>query len=200
MKGRIDDEHLIEAVGQILGIAHIVDGLPNRPERRHGDEIGLHDAAGRVLGIFEAPLDGRPLEGRKLGENVGLVLLVQILDDVDRLVRVELLERLGDRLVRHLLEHLVAHAFVELGERRGIEVAAKRGDEGLALIGAQQLDEVGEVCFVQIEREVAYGLGIAGLKSGFDGMEEIGAQRPLLVAQSDLVCRVLHPALPIEVS
>ena len=175
MKGRIDDEDLIEAVGQILGVAHIVDGLPHRPERRHGDEIGLHDAAGRVLGIFEAPLDGRPLEGRKLGEDVGLVLLVQVLDEVDRLVGIELLERLGDRLVRHLLEHLVAHAFVELGERRGIEVAAERGDEGLALIGAQQLDEVGEVCFVQIEREVAYGLGIAGLESGFDGMEEIGA-------------------------
>ena len=53
---------------------------------------------------------------------------------------------------------------------------------------------------MQIEREVAYGLGIAGLESGFDGMEEIGAQRPFLVAQSDLVCRVLHPALPIEMS
>ena len=128
-----------------------------------------------VLGIFEAPLDGRPLEGRKLGEDVGLVLLVQILDEVDRLVRVELLERLGDRLVRHLLEHLVAHALVELGERRSIEVAAKRGDERLALIRAQQLDEIGKVCFVQIERELAYGLGVAGLKSGFDGMEEIGA-------------------------
>ena len=63
-----------------------------------------------VLGIFEASLDGRPLEGRKLGEDVGLVLLVQVLDDVDGLVGVELLERLGDRLVRHRLQHLVAHA------------------------------------------------------------------------------------------
>ena len=71
----------------------------------------------------------RPLEGGKLGEDVGLVLLVEILDDVDRLVRVELLQRLGDRLVRHLLEHLVAHAFVELGQRRGVEVVAKHGDE-----------------------------------------------------------------------
>ena len=47
--GRIDDEDLVEAVGQILGLAHIVDRLPDRPERRHGDEIGLHDAAGGVL-------------------------------------------------------------------------------------------------------------------------------------------------------
>ena len=175
MKGRIDDEDLVEAVGQILGIAHIIDGLPHRPERRHGDEIGLHDAAGRVLGIFEAPLDGRPLEGRKLGEDIGLVFLIEVLDEVDRLVRIELLERLGDGLVRHLLEHLIAHAFVELGERRGIEVAAEHVDQWLALIGTQQLDEIGEVCFVQIEREVAYGLGIAGLESCFDGMEEIGA-------------------------
>ena len=119
---------------------------------------------------------------------------------IDGFVGIELLEGLGDLLVRHLLEHLIAHAFVELGQRRGVEVVAQRGDERLALVRAQQLDQVGEVCFMQIERELAYGLGIAGLKSGFDGMQEVGAERPLLVAQSDLVCRVLHPALPIEVS
>ena len=41
-------------------------------------------------------------------------------------------------------------------------------------------DEVGEVCLVQVEREVAYGLGIVGLKGGFDGVQEVGAERPLL--------------------
>ena len=66
VEGGIDDEDLIEAVRQILRVAHVVDGLPHRPERRHGDEIGLHDAAGGVLGIFEAPLDRRPLEGGSL--------------------------------------------------------------------------------------------------------------------------------------
>jgi hypothetical protein len=31
-------------------------------------------------------------------------------------------------------------------------------------------------------------------------VQELGAKHPLLVAQSDLVCRVLHPALPIVVA
>ena len=196
----IVDEHLVEAVRQILRVAHVVDGLPHRPEGRHGDEIGLHDAAGGVLGIFEASLDGRPLEGGKLGEDVGLVLLVQILDDVNCLVRVELLQRLGDRLVRHLLEHLVAHPFVELGERRGIEVAAERGYERFTLVRPQQLNEVGKVGFVEIDRKFAHGLGIVRIKCRFHRVQELGAKNPLLVAQRDVVCRVLHPALPIAKS
>src|SRR5690348_18469227 len=70
----IDDEHFVEAVRQVLGLAHIVDRLADRPERRYGDEIGLHDAAGRVLGIFQAPLECRALERRQLGEDVRLLV------------------------------------------------------------------------------------------------------------------------------
>ena len=34
---------------------------------------------------------------------------------------------------------------------------------------------------MQIERELANGLGVAGLKGGFHRVQEIGAQHPFLV-------------------
>src|SRR5659263_615240 len=62
----------------------MIERLPHRPEGRHGDEIGLHDAAGGVLGIFEASLERRALQGRQLGKDVGLVLLIEDLDKQDQ--------------------------------------------------------------------------------------------------------------------
>ena len=51
---------------------------------------------------------------------------------IDRLVRIELLQGLGDLLSRHRLQHLVAHALIELGKRRGIEIAAQSSDQRFA--------------------------------------------------------------------
>ena len=192
MIGGVDHEDFIEAVGQVFRLAHIVDRLPHRPERRHGDEIGLHDAAGRILRIFEAALERETLEMRKLGEDVGLLFLVEVLDEIDRVVGIELLQRLGHLLGRHGLEHLVAHRLVEFGQRRGIEVLAERSDERAALLGTEQLDQIGKVGLVQRKRELAQFRRLALVERGDDGVQELGADSALFVAQFDLACGVLH--------
>ena len=111
---------------------------------------------------------------------------------IDGFVGIELLQRLGHLLGRHLLEHLVAHRLVELGQRRGLEVVAKHGDEDAALLRTQQLDQIGEVGLVQRQRQLADFGGVALIDGRLDGMQEIGADRALFVAQFDLACGVLH--------
>ena len=145
-----------------------------------------------ILRIFEAALELGALEGRQLGENVGLLFLVEVLDDIDGLVGIELLQGLGDLLAGHDLEHLVAHRLVELGQRRGLEVVAQHGDEDAALLGTEQLDQVGKVGFMQRKRQLA-GLGrVAFFDRRGDGMQEVRADSALFVAQFDLACGVLH--------
>ena len=62
----------------------------------------------------------------------------------------------------------------------------------IALLGAQHLDQVGEVGLMQRKRELADLGGIALIERRRDGMQEVGANAPLLVAQFDLACGVLH--------
>ena len=92
----------------------------------------------------------------------------------------------------HDLEHLVAHRFVELGKRRGIEILAERGNERRALLGPEQLDEIGKVGPVQRKGEFAQFRRIAGIDRGNDGVQELGADSALIVAQFDLACGILH--------
>ena len=188
----IDHEHLVEAVGQVLGQTHIVDRLPHRPERWHGNEIGLHDAAGGVLRIFEAAFQRGALERRQLGEDVRLLFLVEVLDDIDRFVGIELLKRLRHLFGGHHFEHLVAHRLVELRQRRGIEVGPERGDQRAALFGAEQLDEIGEVGRVQRKRQLSYARRVAIVDRSGDGVQELRADSTLFVAQFDLARGVLH--------
>ena len=82
--------------GQVLVVPHVVERLADRPERRHGDELGLHSPAGRFFRIVQRPPEPDPLGERKLGKDLVLVLLVEILQDVDGVVGIEFLDGFGD--------------------------------------------------------------------------------------------------------
>ena len=45
---------------------------------------------------------------------------------------------------------------------------------------------------MQLERKLARLRGVVLIERGRDGMQEIGANAPFLVAQLDLACGVLH--------
>ena len=111
---------------------------------------------------------------------------------IDRIVEVELLEGLGHLLGGHRLDHLVAHRLVELGQAPGLKSSPRVEMKSAALLGAKQLDQVGEVGLVQRQREPAHLGRIALIERDNDGMQEIGANAALLVAQFDLACGVLH--------
>ena len=145
-----------------------------------------------ILRIFEAALERETLKVREFGKDVGLFVLVEVLDDIDGLVGIELLQRLGDLLGGHDLEHLVAHCFVELRQGRSVEIPAERGDKRPALLGAEELDEIGKVGRMQLEREVAQSCCVVRIKRGDDGVQELGAESALIVTQFDLACFVLH--------
>ncbi len=144
-KRGIDDEDLRERVRQIVGVARVVDDLADGPVGRDGDEIRLHEAAGGLLGIFEVALERDALAHRELAEDLVLVALLEVFENVGRVVGLELGDRPGEQLVRQRLRKLVANAFLELGKDLVIEGRPQRLDERDALIGAEELDEVGEI-------------------------------------------------------
>ena len=58
--------------------------------------------------------------------------------------------------------------------------------------GRSNCDQIGEVCLVQRKRQLAHFRRVALIEGGDDGVQEIGAESALFVAQFDLACGVLH--------
>jgi hypothetical protein len=75
-----------------------------------------------------------------LSRNLGLLVPVEVLQDVDRIVGVELAHALGDGLGFELVEDLFADRVVDLGQRREIEVAAHELDEARAVLRVERLE------------------------------------------------------------
>ncbi len=148
----IDDEDLVELVRQVgfVGVAHHVDGLPCRPERRHGDDRRLHQTTGRFVREVERALQGRSVDRRHGVEDLVLILLVQILQQRDGVVAFEILDVERDGRVRQLFEDVLADAVVHLGEGGEVEVAPHDGDKLGTPVRRQRLDERAEVGLVDV--------------------------------------------------
>ena len=194
--GRIDHEQLGEAVGQVVLLAHVVDGLADGPEGRHGDELGLHQPAGGVLRIFQATPEGNALFAGQLGQDLRLLGDLHVLQQIDRVVRFQFADRLDDLLVRHSLEDLVANGLFQFGQRGGREVVAQHLDQGVALLRRQQLDQVGEIRLSQLAGEVADMARIAAGERLLHVVYEVGTQRALLVPHLKLFDSVRHRSPP----
>jgi len=60
----------------------MVDGLTDGPELRGGDHLALHQATGGLLAIGQRAFDGGALALRQGGQNLGALVVFQVLDDV----------------------------------------------------------------------------------------------------------------------
>ena len=80
----------------------------------YGDEIGLHEAAGGLLGILEVAFESGAIKRRKLRENLGLIFFFQALDDVGGVVGLQLANGLRQQFVRQRLGELIADPGIKL--------------------------------------------------------------------------------------
>ena len=58
--------------------------------------------------------------------------------------------------------------------------------------GPEQLDQIGKVGLMQRQRELAHFRRVALVEGCDDGVQKLGADSALFVAQFDLACGVLH--------
>ena len=178
-----DDVDLVEAVGQLGGFAQIVDGVPDRPGGRHGNQLGLHAPAGRILRIIEASGERHPLGRRQLVEDLGLILLVEILQQIDGIVGIEFANAFGHRFRRQLLQNIFPHGIVDFDQGGEVEVGAQEFDQGRPQVGVEGFDEFAQIGFVQVADHVAQERGVGGGDRLGDAIDEIRAQIAVLVAR-----------------
>jgi hypothetical protein len=126
---RVDDIDFDELVRQLPGDAHVVDGVADRPEGGNGHELGLHQPAGGAFGEVEGAAQRLAVDLGQLAEDLLAVGLVEVLDQVERVVGVEAPDGGGDHVVGQRLHQVVAHRLVEFRQRLDVEAAPEQMDE-----------------------------------------------------------------------
>ena len=134
----------------------MIDRLPRRPEGRHRDQVRLHQAAGRALGVVEALLERHAIGRRQRVQDLVLVGLVEVLEDVDGVVGFEIAHTLDHRLGGEIVEDLLAHGVVDLGQRREVEVVAEQRDQLQPVFLVQRLQQRALVGLVQLGNKAAH--------------------------------------------
>ena len=113
----------------------MVDGVAHIPELRRGHHLALHQAAGRILFVAQAALDGGAVDlGHGRQDALALVVL-EVLDDGGRVVGIQLLQRFGQGAVRHPLQHFLANAVVQFGQGRGQQLGRQPQHHDRAMLG-----------------------------------------------------------------
>ena len=98
-----------------------------------------------------------PLEDRLL------VLVVEVLDQRDRVVGVELAGDIGDLLRFHRIEQVFADVIVQLGKHVGTDDPGQRLDQALTLVTRSGLDQVGDVGGMERRDQFAGRIVVPGL-------------------------------------
>ena len=121
--------------------------------------------------------------GRQLFEDLGLILLRQVLQDGDGVVGIELAHALGDGFRRQLFEDFLADGVVDLGQRREVEIRAHQRDQARAQFRIERLDDGAGIGLVQLADQLAQRRGVAGVERLDDLVDIIRAQVALVVAR-----------------
>ena len=183
----VDHVDFVEPVRQIRRVAHVVYSLPHGPIRRHRDELGLHPPPGGVFRIEQAALELGTLGRRQLIQNLFLVLLVEALEQFDRVVGFELADALRDRLRLELFEDLLADGIVDLIERREVEIAAGDLDEIDAVLGPKRRDQVAEIRLVQFGDQFAQERPVGGVNGACDLLDKFMTKLAFLIPHREAV-------------
>ncbi len=156
--------------------------MPDRPFRRHGDELGLHPPASGIFRIFEAALERIALRWRQLFEDFFLVLLVKALEQFDRVVGLQLAHALRDRLGLEFLEDFLADGVVDFVQRREVEMSAGQLNEADAVVGLERRDQIAEISLMEFRNHGTQERLVGGMNRARDLVDEFAANFAIFCA------------------
>ena len=196
VKAGINHIDFHEVIGNITRHPHMVNGLPHRPELRHRHKLRLHQTASRIFRVIQGAVQRRTVLLGNLGEDFILLGLVHVLNEIQRVIGIELLDGRGDHVIGQRLHKLVAHRLIELGQRFHVEVAAQGCDQLDAVGLFQMLNKIGQVSRMQLARDGAHQLHIVGGQNALDARQELRRNGAPLITHPHIALLVRHIANP----
>lgn len=153
----VDDVDFPEVAHQFGPVAQVIDQVADGHVLGHRDEVAAHQAAGGLFRISERALDRDPVLVVEFGENRLLVFFVEILDQLDRVIGLELFGNLRHRFGGERFHHVVANPVVEFGDDIAGHQVGDGRSEGMTVIAFEQFEQVGDVGRMERFDEVVGG-------------------------------------------
>ena len=122
-----------------------------------GDVVGRHDRAGGPGLVAGQAADVVALGLGQVGQHLVDEVLVEPVDQVGALVVRHQVQQLGGLRRRHRLDDPVLAVGVEVAEDLGPVAGQQDAEEGVAVVGLQVLDQLGDARRVLVLDEVAQG-------------------------------------------
>ena len=174
--GRIDHEQVVEIVGQAVAAAQEVDRLAHRPEAGNRDHVALHQTPGARFRIRQALFQDRAEGGGHRLHDRDPAVVVQRLDQVQRVVAFQL--GYGRRQIggAELLDHVQPHAVVQFGQDGRVEAVADRPDQLRALPAVERFQQIGQIGIAQRRHQRPHALGLVQVEGVAHLVHEFGRQ------------------------
>ncbi len=175
---RVDQSDVVELLRQVVlrHPAQMVDRLAHGPVFRRHHQLALHQPAGGVFRVAQRQSHGVPVGLAERAEDRGLLMLLEILDQVDDVVAVQLAHGVGQHFGMQDADDLLADRLVELRQDVAVELLAVEPDQARAVVGRHLFQKVGDVGGVQRLHQFDEPVAIVDLDGVEDGRDDLGIQ------------------------
>jgi hypothetical protein len=137
----IDDINKVEGADLFSVRPYRIDGLVDSRGLRHRDQLDLHETTGRVLRIFEEGFDLVAVFLRERFDEISSQGFRKVGEDVGRVVRRHLLDRLGELVGFEVLGEIVAEMVLEFLHEVGDASDAEAGNHLRPMIFREKTEE-----------------------------------------------------------
>ena len=148
-QARIDQHHVIKLFRQVIIGAHEINGLPYSPMLGRHDNLALHEATGRVLGVGQRLFGGDTLRVLKRVKDGLLLGLFEVFQQVDNIVAFHVTHSVGQNVGAQDADHLFADGLIQFRQDVAVEFLVIKPDQPRAVIGVYLLQQVGDIGRVQ---------------------------------------------------
>ena len=142
-------------------VAQIVDQLTHGHMLGHRHKLALHDTASGFFGVGQRVFDDSAVFGVQLGKNGLLVLFLHILDDRDRVICIQLSSKPSNLCCGQGVNDILADIVIDLGQHFGAHQLAHADGKVTAPLRRRQLEQIGNVGFVERFNQPVDFLGVA---------------------------------------
>ena len=170
-----------EIFGQVAPFAQIIDQPAHGHMFGHRHEVAAHQSAGGFFREGKRGFDRDAIFRLQRGQNRLLVILVQIFDQLNRVIGFQLFGNLRHAGRGQRFHHVLADIIVEFSDHLAAHQIGDGGGQITPFVPVEQFEKVSDIGGVKRFDQIVNPLSLAVFQRIANGADEFGLERVVLV-------------------